>query len=125
MSTVAGQPTASTDDATMKLVVAVVQGQDVTTLVGDLAKRGFRVTQINSAGGFLRESNVTLLMGVEEGRVRELFRVIRENCHTRTQYVNPLLPIMEPGEFYMPNPVEVEVGGAAVFVMRMARYERL
>jgi uncharacterized protein YaaQ len=109
----------------MKLVMAVVQGQDVVGLVSDLAKRGFRVTQINSAGGFLRESNVTLLMGVEEERVRELFRIIRDNCHTRSQYVNPLLPIMEPGEFYMPSPVEVQVGGAAVFVLRMARYERL
>lgn len=109
----------------MKLVIAVVQGQDAVTLVDQLAQRGFRVTQINSAGGFLREGNVTLLMGVEDERVRELERVIHANCHTRTQYVNPLLPIMEPSEFAMANPVEVQVGGAAVFVMRMARYERL
>lgn len=109
----------------MKLVVAVVQGQDANGLVSALARRGFRVTQINSAGGFLREHNVTLLMGVENEQVRELFQIIRENCHTRTQYVNPLLPIMEPGEFYMPHPVEVQVGGAAVFVLRMARYVRL
>lgn len=109
----------------MKLVVAVIQGQDASGLVGELAKRDFRVTQINSAGGFLRENNVTLLMGVQDDRVRELFRLIRDNCHTRTQYVNPLLPIMEPGEFYMPTPMEVQVGGAAVFVMHMARFERL
>lgn len=109
----------------MKLVVAVIQGQDASGLVGELAKRDFRVTQINSAGGFLREDNVTLLMGVQDDRVRELFRLIRDNCHTRTQYVNPLLPIMEPGEFYMPTPMEVQVGGAAVFVMHMARFERL
>jgi uncharacterized protein YaaQ len=109
----------------MKLVVAVVQGQDASGLVGELARRGFRVTQINSAGGFLRENNVTLLMGVEDEQVRELLRIIRENCHMRTQYVNPLLPIMEPGEFYMSNPVEVQVGGATVFVLNMARYVRL
>jgi uncharacterized protein YaaQ len=110
----------------MKLVIAVVQGQDAVSLVDELAQRDFRVTQINSAGGFLREGNVTLLMGVEDERVRELERVIRTNCHARVQYVNPLLPIMEPGEFAMAaSPVEVQVGGAAVFVMRMARYERL
>lgn len=109
----------------MKLVVAVVQGQDVGELVTVMARRGYRVTQINSAGGFLRETNVTLLMGVEDNQVRELFRLIRENCHSRTQYVNPLLPIMEPGEFYMPNPVEVQVGGAAVFVLPVARLVRL
>ena len=109
----------------MKLVVAVVQGTDVDALLTTLARRNFRVTQINSAGGFLRESNVTLLLGVEEEQVSEVYDVIRQTCHTRTQYVNPLLPIMEPGEFYMPNPVEVQVGGAAVFVMNMARFVRL
>jgi uncharacterized protein YaaQ len=31
---------------------------------------------------------------------------------------------MEPGELYMPTPVEVEVGGATVFVMDVGRYER-
>jgi uncharacterized protein YaaQ len=32
---------------------------------------------------------------------------------------------MEPGEFYTPIPVEVQVGGATVFVLHMARYVRL
>lgn len=109
----------------MKLVVAVVQGKDADNLLGALMRAGIRVTQINSAGGFLRESNVTLLMGVEDEQVREVYRLIRATCQTRTQYVNPLLPIMEPGEFYMPNPVEVQVGGAAVFVLEMARLVRL
>jgi uncharacterized protein YaaQ len=109
----------------MKLVVAIVQGKDAEDLVGVLARRDFRVTQINSAGGFLRESNVTLLVGVEDEQVPLVFELIRQSCHTRTQYVNPLLPVMEPGEFYMPNPVEVEVGGAAVFVLKMQRLVRL
>jgi uncharacterized protein YaaQ len=34
-------------------------------------------------------------------------------------------PIMEPGEFYMPYPVEVTFGGATVFVLDVARYERI
>ncbi len=109
----------------MKLVVAVVQGKDADGLLSALGRRGFSVTQINSAGGFLRESNVTLLLGVEDEQVAEVFALIRQNCHTRTQYVNPLLPVMEPGEFYMPTPVEVEIGGAAVFVLKMAQLVRL
>jgi uncharacterized protein YaaQ len=32
---------------------------------------------------------------------------------------------MEPGEFYMPNPIEVQVGGAAVFSLRVVRFERI
>ena len=32
---------------------------------------------------------------------------------------------LEPGEFYMPYPVEVSYGGATVFVLDVARYERI
>jgi uncharacterized protein YaaQ len=46
-------------------------------------------------------------------------------CTSRTQVVNPMPPIMEPGEFFMPYPLEVEVGGATVFVVPVDRYERL
>jgi uncharacterized protein YaaQ len=34
-------------------------------------------------------------------------------------------PIMEPGEFFLPYPLEVEVGGATVFVVAVERTERL
>jgi uncharacterized protein YaaQ len=51
--------------------------------------------------------------------------IVRETCHSRTQTVNPMPPIMEPGEFFMPYPLEVEVGGATVFVVPVERFERL
>jgi len=109
----------------MKLVIAVVQGKDAETLLDALTRRGFRATQINSAGGFLRESNVTLLIGVQDERVNEVREIVRENCHSRTRFVNPLMPIVEPGESYVPSPVEVLVGGATMFVVPVERYERL
>ncbi len=109
----------------MKLVIAVVQGKDAEPLLGALTNKHYRATQVNSAGGFLRESNVTLLIGVEETSVAEVLSLIEENCHSRTRFVNPLMPIMEPGEFYVPNPVEVLVGGATVFVLAVSRYERV
>ncbi|CAN5287232.1 cyclic-di-AMP receptor [soil metagenome] len=109
----------------MKLVFTIVQGKDADGLLAALLEEGFRVTQINSAGGFLRESNATFLIGVEDEEVPGVLHVVKENCYTRTQYVNPLLPIMEPGEFYMPNPVEVQVGGAAVFICNVVRHERI
>ena len=109
----------------MKLVIAVIQGKDVEALLNALRANGYRATQINSSGGFLRENNVTILTGVNDAQVPDVFRLIEENCYTRTQYVNPLLPIMEPGEFYMPSPVEVQVGGATVFVLPVVRYERI
>ncbi|MBA3338082.1 MAG: cyclic-di-AMP receptor [Chloroflexia bacterium] len=109
----------------MKLIVAVVQGNDGDALLDGLTSRGYRATRISSAGGFLRESNVTLLIGVSESYVVDVLRIIREHCHSRVRFVNPLMPIMEPGEFYMANPVEVVVGGATVFVLAVERYERI
>jgi uncharacterized protein YaaQ len=52
-------------------------------------------------------------------------RDIREHCYTRTRYVSPLPPVAESGEFYPPAPIEVQVGGATVFVVRATNVERL
>ncbi|MDQ4045402.1 MAG: cyclic-di-AMP receptor [Chloroflexota bacterium] len=109
----------------MKLVIAVVQGKDVSELLSALTAAGYRATQISSSGGFLRESNVTLLIGVEDHEVTSVQAIIQENCHSRTHFVNPLMPIVEPGESLMPAPVEVPVGGATVFVLGVERFERL
>lgn len=107
------------------MVFAVIQGRDAENLLGSLQAAGYRSTLISSAGGFLREQSVTVLIGVEDQYVPDVMHTIQENCYTRTRYVNPLLPIMEPGEFYVPDPVEVEVGGASTFVLNVRYVERM
>jgi uncharacterized protein YaaQ len=109
----------------MMLVVAIVHSDDAPGLIDVLTKRDYRATRINTAGGFLKESNATILLGVEDSQVEEVLSVIQQNCQTRTQYINPLPPVMEPGEFYMPYPVEVQIGGATVFVLEIERFVRL
>jgi uncharacterized protein YaaQ len=108
----------------MKLILAVVQHQDAGELVEALTAQGHRVTRISSQGGFLREGNVTLMTAVQDEQVNPILRNIREHCSTRTRYVSPMPPVAEAGEFYPPSPVEVQVGGATVFVLR-AEAERL
>lgn len=109
----------------MKLLLAIVQREDAGGLIERLTGEGFRATRINTAGGFLKESNTTVLLGVEDEQVDRVLGIIKQNCHTRTQYINPLPPVMEPGEFYMPYPVEVQVGGATVFVLDVEQFVRL
>jgi uncharacterized protein YaaQ len=109
----------------MKLVTAIVHNEDAATLVDALLEKEYRATRVNSSGGFLKQGNATILVGVEDDQVDTVLELISANCHSRTQFVNPMPPIMEPGEFYMPYPVEVEVGGATVFVMPVERFERL
>ena len=109
----------------MKLVLAIVHSDDAAGLIDSLTKKNFRATRINTAGGFLKESNATILLGVEDDQVDPVLQTIQANCQTRTQYINPLPPVMEPGEFYMPYPVEVQIGGATVFVLEIDSFVRL
>jgi uncharacterized protein YaaQ len=109
----------------VKLVLAIVHNEDAGALVDALLEKGYRTTRLQSSGGFLKQSNATIVMGVDDDKVEEAVGIVRENCTSRTQVVNPMPPIMEPGEFFMPYPLEVEVGGATVFVLPVERFERL
>ena len=109
----------------MKLIVAIVHSEDAGALVDALTDKEYRVTRLQSQGGFLKQGNASVLVGVEDLQVDEVLTTIKDTCHARTQFINPTPPIMEPGEFYMPYPVEVEFGGATVFVIAVERYERL
>lgn len=109
----------------MKMVVAVVQAEDATGLLTQLSNRGFRATRIKTAGGFLREANATVFIGVEDEEVDLAVQTIREACTTRKQQITAIPAVMEPGEFFLPYPVEVEVGGATIFVLPVERFERV
>jgi uncharacterized protein YaaQ len=113
------------EPAQMKLVTAIVHSEDAGNLVDALLEKEFRATRLQSSGGFLKQGNATILVGVEDDQVDAVLQIVSANCHSRRQFVNPMPPIMEPGEFYMPYPVEVEVGGATVFVLPVERFERL
>ena len=111
--------------ARMKLVVAIVHNEDAGPLVDALLEREFRATRLHSSGGFLKQSNATIMVGVEESQIDDVLGIVRATCTSRTQVVNPMPPIMEPGEFFMPYPLEVEVGGATIFVVPVERFERI
>ena len=108
----------------MKLIVAIVHSEDAGSLVEGLLERDFRATRLHSSGGFLKQSNATILLAVDDGAVDDVIEIVRARCTARSEVVNPLPPIMEPGEFFMPYPLEVEVGGATVLVLPVERFER-
>jgi len=109
----------------VKLLFAIVHHEDAGSLVDALLDQEFRATRLQSSGGFLKQSNATIMLAVEDEKVDAVLAIIRESCHSRSQVVNPMPPIMEPGEFFMPFPLEVEVGGATVFVVPIERIERV
>jgi uncharacterized protein YaaQ len=108
----------------MKLIVAVIHDRDQKRTSEALLKAEYRFTKIASTGGFLREGNITILIGAEANEVETVLGIINESCKTREQYVNVLPPEATPVGTFMANPVKVEVGGAVAFVVDVERFER-
>lgn len=80
----------------MKLVLSITRDEDANHLIESLIDHEYRSTRINTAGGFLKKGNSTVVVGVEDERVDELVRLIRQS----TEHAN-------------------------VYIMNVARYERL
>jgi uncharacterized protein YaaQ len=108
----------------MKLVVSIVKSDDADPLVDALTQAGYRATTISTTGGFLRQGNATILVGTEDEKVEDVLELVKENCGTRSQYVSPLPPVMESGEMYIPTAVDVQMGGATVFVLDVVGFKR-
>jgi uncharacterized protein YaaQ len=108
----------------VKLIVAVIQDKDSMRLIEALVEGGYRATKLASTGGFLREGNTTLLIGVEEDQVDDLIAIVKKTCRSREQLVTPISPVGGPTDLYVPYPVEVVVGGATIFVLDVERFEK-
>lgn len=109
----------------MKLVIAVVQDDDAIDLVDVLTEANYRVTKLATTGGFLKSGNTTLMIGVEKERVDEVIKIIEEVCKTRKQIVTSPSPVAGSTGVYVPYPIEVQVGGATVFVIDVDRFEKI
>ena len=109
----------------MKMIIAIVQDQDSQELSDKLVKHNFRATKLATTGGFLRAGNTTFLSGVEDDRVDEMLKVINDTCGNREQLVSPITPMGGSADSYIPYPVEVEVGGATVFVMPVEAFHQV
>jgi len=108
----------------MKLILAVIQKEDEDALSDALEESSFGATRIGSSGGFLRASNVTLMVAVEEARVDAVLNLMRQHCKRRTRHLNPMLPSLEARERFLGS-VPIEVGGATVFVLNLERTEKI
>jgi uncharacterized protein YaaQ len=108
----------------MKLIIAVVQDKDSNRLSNALVKQDFRATKLASTGGFLKAGNSTFLIGVEDEKIDEVLEIIKKNCQAREQLVAPVSPMGGNADSYVPYPVEIQVGGATVFVVAVDQFEQ-
>ncbi|PGT90977.1 MULTISPECIES: cyclic-di-AMP receptor [Bacillaceae] len=108
----------------MKLIIVVVQDQDSNKLLNALTEHNFRVTKLSSSGGFLKSGNTTFMIGTEDIRVDKALQIVKDNCKSREQLVAPVSPMGGNADSFIPYPVEVEVGGATVFVLPVEQFHQ-
>lgn len=64
----------------MKLMMIIIQDKDSDRVIEALIKDGHSVTRMASTGGFLRQGNVTLMVGVEQNRIEKVVSLLRNHC---------------------------------------------
>lgn len=107
----------------MKLVLAIVSNDDSSSVSAALTKENYSVTRLATTGGFLRSGNTTIIVGTEDDRVEHAIELIGNESKRRTEIV-PSTASYDIGR-YASFPVEVQVGGATIFVLDIEQFVKL
>ena len=105
----------------MKLILAIMSNDDSPAVSSALTKENYQVTRLATTGGFLRAGNTTLIVGTD--KIERAIEVIGEYSRRRTEVV-PSTASYDIGR-YASFPVEVQVGGATIFVIDVEKFIKL
>ncbi|MFP3854296.1 MAG: cyclic-di-AMP receptor, partial [Anaerolineales bacterium] len=101
------------------MLAAVVQQRDLESVSNALALQGVPVTRVDSQGGFLRQRNHILFVGLPDGMLGETIETLQRATQHRVEFLPSPLQSLEGGSR------EVEVHGAVVFLFDVDRYEEI
>jgi len=105
-----------------QLAIIVASGYQPSQLQGNLIREGFAFTEMESTGGLLQEPKVCLLVGVNHVRLPILLEMIRKTCKPVQQYVPVRVGL--PEGYAQVSMIEVQVGGATVYLLNVERFEQ-
>ena len=71
----------------MRLLVTILKENEASSVVDTLMDQEYRATRINTAGGFFRRGNSTLLIGVEDDQVDDVMNLISTTVDVTTVFV--------------------------------------
>lgn len=111
----------------MKLIIAIAHERDKHKLADALLQNGLTFTKLGSTGGFLRQGNVTVLIGVEDEDVDRVMEVVKDACRATERFVNvpgEAVSVTAPLGAVPPYPVKVESGGAVAFVLDVDAFHK-
>ncbi|MGC9334364.1 MAG: cyclic-di-AMP receptor [Anaerolineae bacterium] len=91
------------------MIMAVVTHDEAQNVLDALVGAGHAATFTESRGGMLRQRQLALFIAAEQEDVAEILSLIQEHCHRKSPAAS--------------GTVTAELGGAAVFVWDLERFE--
>ena len=68
----------------MKMITAIIEERDGDRTIKALNKEGFYCTKLAATGGFLKKSNLTILIGCEDEAVNSAIEIIKREAGRRS-----------------------------------------
>ncbi len=103
----------------MKMVMAVIPRDQAESVLQALVSAGHTATFVESRGGVLRQAWKILFIGVGAEDLESALGVIRDSCRSKVK--------VESAETRLPfggsAETETEIGGAAVWVWDIEKFE--
>ncbi len=104
----------------MKLVVAIVNDDDIHAVISNLTAKQFYVTKLASTGGFLKAGNTTIICGIDDSKVEEVVETIKEYSEKREV---PIVGASGMGAApHIAMPVNTISGGSTIFVLDVEQF---
>lgn len=107
----------------MKLILAIISNDDAKACTSALNKASFHVTRLATTGGFLSAGNTTLIIGCDDKEIDKAIDIIGKESKRRKEAIPST--IMGDMANLASYPVEVEVGGATIFVLDVDQFKKL
>lgn len=104
----------------MKLVLAIINSDDAHSVISNLTRAEYNVTKLATTGGFLSSGNVTIIIGLPDEKLEGALEIIGKKSHSRKQVIPTASEVGM--NFYSSMPVQVNVGGATVFVLNVEQF---
>lgn len=106
----------------MKLIITIISNKDTEKVLNILSKSGFPATKVSSTGQFLEGGHSSLFIGVEDDKVEEVHKILKENVTKRVVREHGTQSTLNGT--LLKQPVDVEEYGGISFIIDVEEFRK-
>lgn len=104
----------------MKLLIAVINSEDVASVTWAMTKAGYPTTVADSFGGFYNRRNSVVFAGIGDSKVQSVLDIIAQNTHSVVENVPANINF---GDVKLPS--QVKISGAVISILSVDQFAKL